>query len=53
VSSNQQDSPTASDDDFHTLSSDPWETETCWFSFNVPEHNLAGWLYAWVRPKPA
>jgi hypothetical protein len=50
VSSNQQDSPTASDDDFHMLSSDPWETETYWFSFNVPERNLAGWLYAWVRP---
>lgn len=41
---------TAEDDNFHQLSDDPWETETCWFSFNVPERNLAGWLYAWIRP---
>ncbi len=41
---------TPADDDFHRLSDDPWETETCWFSFHVPERKLAGWLYAWVRP---
>lgn len=41
---------TEADDNFHQLSNDPWETETCWFSFNVPERNLAGWLYAWIRP---
>lgn len=41
---------TEADDNFHALSEDPWETETSWFSFNVPERNLAGWLYAWVRP---
>jgi hypothetical protein len=38
------------DDDFHAPSSDIWETETCWFSFNVPERGMAGWLYAWIRP---
>lgn len=41
---------TVDDDQFHALSEDPWETETCWFSFNVPERAMAGWLYAWVRP---
>ena len=42
---------TAEDDNFHPLPrDDPWQTETCWFSFNVPERKLAGWLYAWVRP---
>ena len=42
---------TAEDDNFHPLPrDDPWQTETCWFSFNVPELKLAGWLYAWVRP---
>lgn len=47
---NDQGLVTAFDDQFHTLSEDPWETETCWFSFNVPERAMAGWLYAWVRP---
>jgi hypothetical protein len=40
----------AKDDDFHTPSTDPWETETCWFSFCVPERALMGYLYSWVRP---
>ncbi len=38
------------DDDFHHLTDDIWETETCWFSFNVPERKMGCWLYAWVRP---
>lgn len=25
-------------------------TETTWWSFNVPERDLAGWLYAQIRP---
>jgi hypothetical protein len=41
---------TPADDNFHALPGEPWNTETCWFSFNVPERNMAGWLYAWVRP---
>lgn len=28
----------------------PWETETCWFAFCVPERNLMGYLYTWIRP---
>ena len=27
-----------------------WETETCWFSWNVPERNLGGWTYCQARP---
>ena len=38
------------DDHFHPPSDDPWETETCWFSFCVPERKLMGYLYSWVRP---
>ncbi len=42
---------TAADDDFHPpASDDPWFTETCWFSFNIPERNMGCWLYGWVRP---
>ena len=40
------------DDDFHdeVLSDRWWETETCWFSWNVPERNLGGWTYCQARP---
>lgn len=39
------------DDNFHAPpDADPWFTETCWFSFNIPERKLGCWLYAWVRP---
>jgi hypothetical protein len=41
---------TPEDDDFHVLSDDPWETETAWYSFHVPERKLGGWLYGFVRP---
>ncbi len=38
------------DDDFHAPTpGDPWFTETCWFSFNVPERKLGGWFYGWAR----
>jgi len=40
------------DDDFHDekLSDGWWETETCWFSWNVPERKLGGWTYCQARP---
>ena len=40
------------DDDFHdaVMSDRWWETETCWFSWNVPERKLAGWAYCQARP---
>lgn len=40
------------DDDFHdeVLSDRWWETETCWFSWNVPERRLGGWAYCQARP---
>ncbi|GMU79259.1 MAG: hypothetical protein AMXMBFR46_20520 [Acidimicrobiia bacterium] len=40
------------DDDFHdaVMSDRWWETETCWFSWNVPERNLGGWTYCQARP---
>ncbi len=41
---------TAEDDQFHTPSDDPWFTETCWFSFHVPERKMSGWLYGFLRP---
>lgn len=33
------------DDRFHEASDHWWETETAWFSFNVPERRLGGWFY--------
>ena len=43
---------TAADDDFHfgQMSDKWWETETCWFSFAVPERKLGGWVYIMARP---
>lgn len=40
------------DDDFHDeeMTDRWWETETCWFSWNVPERNLGGWAYCQARP---
>jgi hypothetical protein len=39
------------DDNFHTApAAELWFTETCWFSFNIPERKMGGWLYAWARP---
>lgn len=38
------------DDEFHTPSSpDPFWTETCWFTFAVPERLLSGQLYPFFR----
>jgi hypothetical protein len=40
------------DDDFHDedLTDRWWETETCWFSWNVPERHMGGWTYCQARP---
>lgn len=36
---------TPDDDRFHPGSDDWWETETAWFSFNIPERRIGGWFY--------
>ena len=36
---------TDADDDWHDHSPHWWETETNWWSFNVPERKMGGWLY--------
>jgi hypothetical protein len=39
------------DDQFHPpTSDDPFWTETCWFTFAVPERKLSGQLYPFFRP---
>jgi hypothetical protein len=39
------------DDEFHApTSDDPYWTETCWFTFTVPERRLSGQLYPFFRP---
>lgn len=39
------------DDEFHPATSDdPFWTETCWFTFTVPERRLSGQLYPFFRP---
>jgi hypothetical protein len=38
------------DDGYHTLSDDPFETETNWWSWNVPERKLGGWIHAPYYP---
>jgi hypothetical protein len=40
------------DDDFHdeVMSDRWWETETQWFSWNVPERKMGGWTYSQARP---
>ena len=39
---------TADDDQWHDHSPHWWETETTWWSFNVPERKMGGWLYTQV-----
>ena len=42
---------TAADDEFHPpTSDDPYWSETCWFTFTVPERKLSGQLYPFFRP---
>jgi hypothetical protein len=39
------------DDEFHPpTSDDPYWTETCWFTFTVPQRRLSGQLYPFFRP---
>ena len=39
------------DDEFHPADTDdPYWTETCWFTFAVPERRLSGQLYPFFRP---
>lgn len=38
------------DDCYHQLSDDPYETETNWWSFNVPERKMAGWIHTPYYP---
>lgn len=46
-----EDTPFGSEDDtFHRLSDDPFETETTWWSFNVPERGIGGWLHGAYHP---
>ena len=40
----------AADDSMHAVGPTRDWTETTWWSFNVPERSLAGWLYVQVRP---
>lgn len=40
----------AHDDELHPVGPTPDWTETVWFSFNVPERGLGGWLYIQTRP---
>lgn len=39
------------DDEFHPpTTDDPYWTETCWFTFTVPERRLSGQLYPFYQP---
>ena len=40
------------DDQFHPPADkdDPFWTETCWFTFTVPERRLSGQVYPFLRP---
>jgi hypothetical protein len=40
---------TPDDDGFHPYSDHPYETETFWASFHVPELGLGGWFYNQVQ----
>src|SRR5262245_6873871 len=35
---------------FHPNDGHPYWNESAWFSFNVPERNICGWIYFWHRP---
>ncbi|WP_245717787.1 DUF7065 domain-containing protein [Nocardia miyunensis] len=38
------------DDTYHRLSDDPYETETTWWSLNVPERGIGSWLHVAYLP---
>lgn len=41
------------DDTYHQATDDPWFTETTWWSLNVPERQMGGWLHAAYRANRA
>ncbi len=41
---------TEADDCYHQLSADPYETETNWWSFNIPERKIGCWIHAPYYP---
>ncbi|HUZ09824.1 MAG TPA: hypothetical protein VMU76_06615 [Acidimicrobiales bacterium] len=42
-----QDTPFVPEDDtYHQVSDDPFEFETNWWSFNIPERKIGSWLHA-------
>jgi hypothetical protein len=38
------------DDQYHQLSDDPFETETNWWSFNIPERKIGCWIHTPYYP---
>ena len=38
------------DNQVRALLDSPERTETCWFTFTVPEHKISGQLYPFFRP---
>lgn len=38
------------DDNYHQLSDDPYETETNWWSWNVPDRKIGGWIHTPYYP---
>ena len=38
------------DDCYHQLSNDPYETETNWWSFNIPERKIGCWIHTPYYP---
>ena len=41
---------TPQDDGYHQLSDDPYETETNWWSFNIPERKIGCWIHTPYYP---
>lgn len=41
---------TPDDDNFHTLSQNPYDLETNWWSLNIPERRIGMWLHAAYYP---
>jgi len=41
---------TIEDDQYHQLSDDPYETETNWWSFNIPERKIGCWIHTPYYP---
>ena len=37
-------------EEFHANDGNPYWNESAWFSFQVPERELNGWVYFWHRP---